>query len=272
MDTPSTRTQTRLSGRYLRATAGSRSLARGLELLRSFRLGTGVLTNAELAQRSGLPRPTVSRLTRSLVDTGFLVYDHDQRGYRLGAIHLSLALSFRAAQPALDTALPLMRDLAEKQRINVGIAVLDGTEMVYLDSVRFSRAGIFRRLVPGSRTPAARTALGRAYLSSLPAIDQRLRLEELAREHGPDWKQLKHEIKMAFQDVRQRGYCSAQWQLGIFSVATPVQNTTAERYALNISLPMTDIPAEELTATYGRSLLTLKEEINGRWQSNQLSE
>eukprot|EP01032_Pedospumella_encystans_P037671 gene37671-42668_t len=87
----STRARTQATGTFVRSTPGSHSLERGLALLRAFRHGVDVLTNAELADRAQLPRPTVSRLTRSLVDAGFLAYDIEQRGYRLTAACLSLA-------------------------------------------------------------------------------------------------------------------------------------------------------------------------------------
>jgi hypothetical protein len=67
----STRARTQATGTFVRSTPGSHSLERGLALLRAFRHGVDVLTNAELADRAQLPRPTVSRLTRSLVDAGF---------------------------------------------------------------------------------------------------------------------------------------------------------------------------------------------------------
>lgn len=46
------------------------TLARGIELLRCFAAGDAMLSNAELAQRTGLPRPTISRLTYTLVALG----------------------------------------------------------------------------------------------------------------------------------------------------------------------------------------------------------
>ena len=61
-------------------------------LLRAFRVGSSSLTNADLATRTGLPRPTVSRLTRSLVDGGFLRYDATERAYRLAAVVVGGAL------------------------------------------------------------------------------------------------------------------------------------------------------------------------------------
>ncbi|HYM36238.1 MAG TPA: helix-turn-helix domain-containing protein, partial [Steroidobacteraceae bacterium] len=39
------------------------ALARGLAILRCFRLGDRYLGNQEIAKRAGLPKPTVSRLT-----------------------------------------------------------------------------------------------------------------------------------------------------------------------------------------------------------------
>ena len=203
----STRTLSRTTGRYVRATPGSQSLARGLALLRAFRPGIGVLTNADLASRTGLPRPTVSRLTHSLVDAGFLDYDHVQRGYRLSVVYLSLALSYRTSQIALDLALPLMRTLAEVRRLNVGLAVLDDAEMVYLDSVRLSRLGVFRRMVPGSRIPVATTALGRACLSAMESGDQARVMDALAEQEGLRWPSVKAEIEAAFRSIETTSAC-----------------------------------------------------------------
>ncbi|MBC7728270.1 MAG: helix-turn-helix domain-containing protein, partial [Microbacteriaceae bacterium] len=50
----------------------NRSLERGVEILRAFRPGSELLGNGELAERTGLARATVSRLTQTLVGTGFL--------------------------------------------------------------------------------------------------------------------------------------------------------------------------------------------------------
>jgi len=109
----SSRQRSRATGRFIRETPGSRSLERGLALLRAFRQGGPALTNADLAERVGLPRPTVSRLTRSLVDSGFLSFDFEQRAYRLTPVYLSLALVYRDDFPELDLALPAMRAVAE---------------------------------------------------------------------------------------------------------------------------------------------------------------
>ncbi|HEX8478422.1 MAG TPA: helix-turn-helix domain-containing protein, partial [Telluria sp.] len=42
------------------------ALARGLEILRCFRPGESLLSNSEMARRTGMPKPTISRLTHTL--------------------------------------------------------------------------------------------------------------------------------------------------------------------------------------------------------------
>jgi DNA-binding IclR family transcriptional regulator len=50
------------------------ALARGLEVLRACTPTEGLLGNGELVERTGLPKPTVSRLTHTLTKLGYLAY------------------------------------------------------------------------------------------------------------------------------------------------------------------------------------------------------
>jgi len=50
------------------------ALARGLEVLRAFTPTEGLLGNGEIAERTGLPKPTVSRLTYTLTKLGYLAH------------------------------------------------------------------------------------------------------------------------------------------------------------------------------------------------------
>ena len=102
---PSTRRATRDTGTFTRTTAGPRALNRGLALLRAFLPSASSLTNAQLAERTGLPRPTVSRLLRVLVDEGYLAHDSRSGSYRLAPVHLSLALSFTLGASDLSPTL-----------------------------------------------------------------------------------------------------------------------------------------------------------------------
>ena len=59
------------------------SVVRALRLLNAFQSGDGPLGNAELAERTGLTKPTVSRLAYTLVRCGYLTYNPRYRVYEL---------------------------------------------------------------------------------------------------------------------------------------------------------------------------------------------
>jgi len=263
---PSSRQQTRQTGLFVRTTPGSQSLERGLNIMRAFRHGVDLLTNADIAERTGLVRPTVSRLCRSLVESGFLEYDTHRRGYRLSIASLSLALSFRSSEPELESALSLMRDLAQGRQVNVGIATADLDEMVYLESVRFSRKGIFRRMVAGSRIPIADTSLGCAYLAGLDSTQREKMLQTLRQAHPHEWPQMKIAIQKALRTFRVKAYCYAQWQAGMGAAAAPIHSPSGRTYSVNISFPVGAGDAENaLLQQFAPLLLELVAQIQQGW-------
>lgn len=240
---------------FTRETPGSRSLERGLSLLRAFRPGIAALSNAELAQRTGLPRPTVSRLTRSLVDAGFLDFDHESAAYRLGAPFLSFGQTVKQGSVVLETALPFMREIADGLRINVGLAVADGDDMIYLESVRKSRLGLFRHVVSGSRLPMAETALGRAWLAGVGTDARQAALRALAPRYGARWARLARDLTASLRQVERAGYCGVAWQVGMVSIATPLAAPGFVVHGFNISFPVAGGDAAALEARYAPLLL-----------------
>jgi IclR helix-turn-helix domain len=59
-------------------------VSRAFNVLRCFENSTVQLGNREIADRCGLPRSTVSRLTLTLTSIGELTYLPDKQKYRLG--------------------------------------------------------------------------------------------------------------------------------------------------------------------------------------------
>ncbi|HTK03024.1 MAG TPA: helix-turn-helix domain-containing protein, partial [Bordetella sp.] len=203
------------------ASPANRSLERGIALLRAFRPGLEILGNGELAERTGLSRATVSRLSQTLVRTGFLQYEPALRAYRLGAPVLSLAHAMRSGSPVLKVAAPWMRELAQARRINVGIAVADGDDMVYLESVRYSRKVSLRSVVAGQRVPIELTSLGRAYLAALPDAPRAAWIAAMKQRRPGHGQALADEIDAARAGVSASGYCVAAWQPAVVAVSTP---------------------------------------------------
>nr|WP_145546746.1 IclR family transcriptional regulator [Variovorax boronicumulans] len=232
---PSSRRRTRESGVFVRDTPGVRSLERGLQLLRAFRPGITSLSNAELAERTGFPRASVSRLAATLVSKGFLDHEVSTGLYRLGAPFLGLGLAVRNGSTVLQTALPFMREVSEGQRINVGLALADDCDVVYLDSVRKSHLGIFRHIIAGTRLPMAETALGRAWLGGQTPAARRQMLDLLASRYEERWAGIRRELAAALAAVRRDGYCSFDHRNGVMAVAAPLVLPGHPVHALNIS-------------------------------------
>src|SRR5438309_3969472 len=78
------------------------ALSRGLDVLRAFHPNDGLLGNQEIAARTNLPKPTVSRLTYTLTKLGYLTpvprfekYQlaprRDRKSTRLNSSHSSIS-------------------------------------------------------------------------------------------------------------------------------------------------------------------------------------
>ena len=171
----------------------NRSLVRGVEILRAFQPGVDLLGNGEITERTQLSRPTVSRLTQTLVECGLLEYERSQRAYRLAAPVPSFAHAMRTGSPVLGAVAPLMRALAEKMRINVGLASADRDEMVYLESFRYNRKVALRNVMAGQRVPMALTSLGRAHLAVVDDAQRSALLARFQQQHCADWQRLRVE-------------------------------------------------------------------------------
>jgi DNA-binding IclR family transcriptional regulator len=246
---------------FERTSPSNRSVERALSILRAFRPGLASLGNAELAERTGLARSTVSRLTQTLVENGFLRYDFVSGTYRLGPPLLSLAHALRLDSEVLNVALPLMRDVAEGQRINVGLAVADLEEMVYLESVRRNRSGLFRHVTAGSRVPVELTSLGRAYLATLSEENRKPLVAQLLVRQGKHAREVAAAIDAAVGEVRRRGYCRATWQVGIVSIAAPLNVETQPPYVFNISFAVQEFDDRRIRDSIAPLLLTLVEQV-----------
>lgn len=237
----------------------NRSLERGIEILRAFRPGSELLGNGDIAERTGLSRSTVSRLTQTLVGTGMLELDAQARAYRLAPAVLSLAHAMRTGSHVLTLAAPLMRALAESRHINVGLAAPDRDEMVYLESIRFRKRAALRHIVSGQRIPMELTSLGHAYLAVAPEPRRKALLATFRQRRAAQWKRLAQAIEDARVSVIERGFCSAAWQPQVVAVATPLITADAV-YALNVSVS-TPEPAAKAARDLSPPLLQLRAEI-----------
>jgi DNA-binding IclR family transcriptional regulator len=201
------------------------ALARGLEVLACFRHGDRMLGNQELSKRCGLAKSTVSRLTHTLTNLGYLVYVEESAKYSLGTATLSLGSAMLSRLDIRKLAHPLMQQLAEFGQCMVSLGGRDRLSMIYIDAVRGS-AAVTLSMDTGARIQIVTSAMGRAYLTAVPEserVDVMERVRELADVNR--WPELQRGVAKALRDIRELGVCCSfgDWQKDVNAIAVPVR-------------------------------------------------
>ncbi|WP_249976755.1 IclR family transcriptional regulator [Vreelandella olivaria] len=211
------------------------ALARGLELLRAFGTGEEYLGNAELSNRTHIPRPTVSRLTYTLTQLGYLQHNTHLEKYRLGPGVLALGYRFLANMGIREIARPHLQTFADATDCNVSLGGADRNDMVYLETCH-GHGPLIIRLDVGSRLPIATSAIGRAWLCGLSDERRQQVLQELAAFYGNEWPHYEAGIQQSMKDYAKYGFCLSEqdWQRDISAVAMPlILEDGAEVMAIN---------------------------------------
>lgn len=238
----------------------NRSLERGMEILRCFKPGMNLLGNSEIAERTGLAPSTISRLTQTLVLAGFLEHDKQKSAYRLAPTVLSLGHAYKTSSRELRAIEPLMRKVSEKLKVNVGLAVADRLEMVYLESIRYTKNVALRAVAAGQRVPIEKTSLGRAWIANLTLADRTELLLRLQASGIKNWIQIEEEIKKAITSMAEKGYCIATWLPEISAISTSVQLSNGTYASLNFSTPA-ESDLNGYLENYVQALFELKDKI-----------
>lgn len=138
------------------------SIERGFAVLLAFDADRPRPTSSDLAVATGLSRPAVRRILLTLQHLGY-VEPADGR-WRLTPRVLSIGQRFTATHSIAEDARPHLARLAEETDESASLAVLDGTDAVYVARVPVRRI-MQIDVSPGTRVPATATAMGRVLLA-----------------------------------------------------------------------------------------------------------
>ena len=111
------------------------TLARGLSLIEAFGHDAVWLGNAELARRTGLSKPTVSRLSATLVELGYLNRGEGGK-VQPGARLLALSYPVLRGLPIRQLARPLMMEVARDIRGAVSIGIASRLSAIMIETAR----------------------------------------------------------------------------------------------------------------------------------------
>lgn len=162
-------------------TAGSQTLARGLDVLQAVALSRDGLSVAEVAERAGVHRTIAYRILNTLADARLVHRGHDAR-YR-GAAGL-LALSSAALRAVNAAALPVLRETADGLGATVALIVREGDDAVALAVVAPTRGSYHVAFSQGSRHPLERGAAGHALLAAGPTSGSETAVVARVRSDG----------------------------------------------------------------------------------------
>ncbi|WP_018260445.1 IclR family transcriptional regulator [Methylobacterium sp. WSM2598] len=216
------------------------ALARGLQVLRAFRDASEWLGNREIAARTGLPKPTVSRLTHTLLALGYLVHGEDGERYGLGPAVLALSAAFLRQNSFPQMAKPYLQDLATAVQAHVALGLRDGLHSVYIQLWRGVGQTITISREVGFHLPLARSAMGMATLAGMDEAERAPLLARLRAEAGAEWPRLEGTIARCQAEVAERGFCVGVgiWHPEINAVAAPIHSPGAQGlFAVNVSGP-----------------------------------
>jgi DNA-binding IclR family transcriptional regulator len=224
------------------------ALARGLDLLACFRSGDKLLGNQELAERSKLPKSTVSRLTYTLTKLGYLQYDEQVGKYRLGSATLALGSAMLSRLDIRQLARPLMQELADFSQTMVSLGMRDRLSMIYVENCR-SQAALTLRLDVGARIPIASTAMGRAYLAEVSSSERNDILERVRELDELAWPALRDRIARSVEEYHTLGCCTSfgDWQPDVNAIAVAFRpSENAPPMSINCGGPAFNLKQEFL--------------------------
>ena len=188
------------------------SLSRGFEVLRCFEDSDMRLSNLELSQRTGLPKPTVSRLTYTLMVLGCLSYNETDGTYTLGAGLLTLARPLLSRSGIISIVKPAMEQLAKETKCTVAIGQPAGLSIVYINVIRGANR-VNLDVGVGYTVPILYSAMGRAYMASLNPSEGTALATELIRQYDVSATEAKKTVKDSTKMFSDLGYCRTLGEL-----------------------------------------------------------
>ena len=235
------------------------ALVRGVSILRCFSSKRQELSARELMELTGLPKPTLFRLTETLCELGLLRFSERLSKYvpALGLLQLSSPVLARMA--LRQFARPHMQALADLTEGQVQLAVGHRRELCLVELANGMGNTVFRPEV-GVRMSLSRTATGRAYLLAMAEDERRAYLCDLQASDPQRASALEQRLADARDDLARHGFCRSHGDLHseIESIAVPMSAPQdGELWVFAVSVPVYGPLYAKLEADLGPRLRTL---------------
>ncbi|WP_454692161.1 IclR family transcriptional regulator [Achromobacter aloeverae] len=243
------------------------TLAHGLDVAEAYANGPQVLSNGELARRTGLSKATITRMTTTLATRGLVEQLSGGRGHRLGTATLTLGYPLLAQLRLRRLARLPMKHLAESLRASVSLGVRDRFRMVYVETLRSNDPVRFQPDV-GAPLPMLKTAMGRAWLASAHARERAAVRAGLRAAEAVSAQRVSEIVHRAGEQLATHGFCWSEgdWLPDVHAVAVPLSiDVLGERMVLNCGMAARRLGPADLCRVVGPRLLALAARIEADW-------
>jgi IclR family pca regulon transcriptional regulator len=254
----------------LREPRYSQSLERGLAILGCFTPQRSVLGIAEIADDLGMSRSTTHRYVITLVALGYLE-QNVSRKYRLGLGVSDLGMAALNSIGLREHSRAYLEILRQLTSYTTNLAVLDGSEILYVERARSFRRGqhkIDLNLRIGSRLPAYCTSMGKVLLANLPEPELKELLANMTlKRRGPNTITTKKALGAELELVLDEGIAVNDQELaeGLVSIACPVLNENQQVVAaINLAAHSSMISSEGMVDQLLPHILTTADDISAR--------
>ncbi|CAD5106771.1 IclR family transcriptional regulator [Zestomonas carbonaria] len=238
------------------------ALARGLDVLRAFTHGSVVLGNQDIARLTGLPKPTVSRMTYTLTKLGYLSYAPQLEKYQLDSGVLALGYAYVSNLRVRQLAKPYMDEFARRTNTTVGLTCRDRLSMIYVENCRPAEVTTLR-MDAGVRLPLATTAAGRAYLAATPVLAREHLMAALEAKYAEAWPEMKASLQESFAEYQEHGFCFSlgDWDRNVIAAGVPLRLSDGNIMALTCGGPQYQVSEEDLKGSLAQQLASLARDI-----------
>ncbi|WP_436226064.1 IclR family transcriptional regulator [Cupriavidus necator] len=244
------------------------TLERGLRVLQCFSADSPELGNAEIAARTGLPKPTVSRLTHTLVRLGYLRRYPGSGDFGLGMSILCLGYPLLAGLQLRRLAAGPMKELADLIDGSVAIGVRDHLRIVALENIT-TRDVLKRKPGTGLTLPLVSSTAGTAWLVGATADERKRAIREIEYAEPGSWARQADEFDAFRKEFARLGYVRRRNVLRPDTVALGVplrRRPGAELLVLSCVLATSAATADALEQRAAVGLLTAAKYIGEKLQ------
>lgn len=196
----------------------------------------------DVARSLGVAGSTAHRLLTCMKDEGYLRQPPGSRHYVAGPVMLKLARHFSDQNSLERVAHPHLERLCKELNEAVNLQVLEGTEVLCVDSVVEDRHGLQVRHIRGKRVPAVVSAAGKVLLAALKPAELEETLNMLEGRGDGDWLA---RVYAELTTVRELGYATnmGEREPGVHAVAVPISDQAGRPIAaIAVAAPSVRLP------------------------------